>query len=112
MTGFGSASGNPGANLPFRYEAGALILQLHVQPGAARTGWAGLHGERALKLRLSAPALDGRANRACVQYLAKAAGVPRRFVTILHGEHTRDKIVRISPIDEAQFRALKQQWQH
>ena len=112
MTGFGSVSGSPRVTLPFRYEAGTLILQLHVQPGAARSGWAGPHGEHALKLRLSAPALDGRANRACVQYLAKSAGVPRQFVTILHGEHTRDKNVRISPIDATQFRALKQQWQH
>lgn len=95
---------------PFRFEADSLTLHLHVQPGAVKTGWAGPYGESALKLRLSAPAVDGRANRACLDFLAKAAGVPRRHVLLLRGEKARDKIVRIAPITESQFREIRAQW--
>lgn len=107
--GSGSASDNPSAAIPFRYADGVLTLQLHVQPGAARSGWAGTHGA-ALKLRLAAPAVEGKANRACVDYLALAAGVPRSAVQIVRGEHARDKVVRIAPLGEAQFRELQRQW--
>lgn len=67
---------------------------LHVQPGAKRTQMAGRHGS-ALKLRLAAPPVEGRANDALRAFLADAFGVPQRNVTIVRGEASRDKIVRI-----------------
>ena len=97
-------------DLPYRFADGALTLQLHVQPGAARSGWAGRHGP-AIKLRLAAPPVDGKANRACVAWLAQAAGVPRSAVQIVHGARTRDKLVRIAPLTQAQFQELQRQWQ-
>lgn len=96
---------------PYSFADGVLTLQLHVQPGAARTGWAGLHGAGALKLRLAAPALEGRANAACVAFLAKSAGVPRAAVQIVRGEHSRDKLVRLAPLTPHQFQELQRQWQ-
>jgi hypothetical protein len=109
MKGSGSASASAAG--PFHYADGTLTLLLHVQPGAARSGWAGLHGAAAIKLRLAAPALDGKANRACVDFLARAAGVPRSAVRILRGERARDKRVQIAPLSEDQFRELQRQWQ-
>lgn len=82
-----------------------------MQPGAAHSGWAGLHGASALKLRLAAPALEGRANAACVAFLAQAAGVPRGAVKIVRGERSRDKLIRIAPLTEHQFQELQRQWQ-
>jgi hypothetical protein len=111
MTGSGSASADAAALPPYRFADGVLTLQLHVQPGAARSGWAGRHGASALKLRLAAPAVEGKANRACVDYLAAAAGVPRSAVRILRGERSRDKLVRIAPLSNDQFRELQRQWQ-
>jgi len=74
------------------------VLTLHVQPGAKRTQLAGRHGN-ALKLRLAAPPVGGRANEALRAFLAEAFGVPQRNVTIVRGEASRDKIVRIdSPV--------------
>ena len=96
--------------VPYKFLDNELVLQLHVQPGASRTEWAGMHGERALKLRIAAPPLDGRANQECVRFLAKTAGVPKSSVTLLRGEHARDKTVRIAPLDDGQFQALKKQW--
>lgn len=102
---------NPAPQAPYRFKEGVLTVQLRVQPGAARDQWGGAHGEEALKLRLMAPAVDGKANRACLKFLAEAAGVPRRNVSIVRGEFSRDKSVRIAPLTESQYRALKKQWQ-
>jgi len=96
---------------PFELESEILTLRLHVQPGAGKTEWAGRYGEGALKLRISAPAVDGKANRACLEFVARSAGVPRRHVALVRGEKARDKILRISPITESQFRALAAQWE-
>jgi hypothetical protein len=71
-----------------------LVLELRVQPRAAASGLAGLHGER-LRVRLAAPPVDGRANAALVELLADTFGVPRSRVTIEHGLAGRDKRVRI-----------------
>lgn len=70
------------------------MLTLHVQPGARRTEVAGVHGD-ALKLRLAAPPVDGKANAALRAFLADAFGVPQRQVTLLRGETSRDKVVRV-----------------
>lgn len=109
MPDSGSVSASGSQRTYYRYEDGALTLQVHVQPGAARSGWAGLHGP-ALKLRVAAPAVDGKANRACIDFLARAAGVSRQAVQILSGERARDKRVRIAPLTQAQFQELQRQW--
>jgi uncharacterized protein (TIGR00251 family) len=71
-----------------------LILELHVQPGASRTGFAGKHGER-IKVRLQARAVDGKANEALIEFLAQHYGVPRRNVRITAGLRSRQKRVVI-----------------
>lgn len=72
------------------------MLELHVQPGASRTEFAGMHGER-IKLRLAARAVDGKANEALVEFLAAYYGVPRRSVRIESGLKSRRKRVVIEP---------------
>lgn len=71
-----------------------MILELHVQPGASRTGFAGMHGER-MKLRLAARAVDGKANEALVAFLAEHYNVPKRNVRIASGLKSRHKRVII-----------------
>jgi len=78
----------------FRWQGTVLTLDLQVQPGAARDEWVGPHGDR-LKVRISAPAVDGRANRHLIDYLAETFAVPRSRVTLLRGETGRAKTVRI-----------------
>ena len=72
----------------------AIVLTLHVQPGAKRTEVAGRHGD-ALKVRLAAPPVDGKANAELLRYLAFAFGVPLRNVTLVRGDASRQKVVRI-----------------
>jgi uncharacterized protein (TIGR00251 family) len=73
----------------------AIVLTLHVQPGAKRTEIAGTHGD-ALKVRLAAPPVDGKANAELLRYLAGAFGVPLRHATLVRGETSRQKVVRIA----------------
>ncbi|GHD65569.1 DUF167 domain-containing protein [Jeongeupia chitinilytica] len=74
--------------------AGGVQLRLHVQPGARRTEVVGLHGD-ALKLKLAAPPVDGKANTRLIAWLADAFGVPQRQVTIKAGQTSRQKLVVI-----------------
>jgi uncharacterized protein (TIGR00251 family) len=76
-----------------------LILDLHVQPGASRSEFAGRHGDR-IKVRLAAPAVDGKANVALVDFLAAHFGVPRRNVRIAAGLKSRQKRVVIEGAEE------------
>lgn len=72
-----------------------MILELYVQPGAKRSEFAGRHGER-LKIRLAAPAVEGKANEALVEFLAHYYHVPRRSVRIASGLRSRRKRVVIA----------------
>jgi uncharacterized protein (TIGR00251 family) len=76
-----------------------LILDLHVQPGASRSEFAGRHGDR-IKVRLSAPPVEGKANDALIEFLAAHFGVPRRSVRIMAGLKSRQKRVVIEGVEE------------
>lgn len=67
-------------------------LQVHVQPGAKHTVWAGEYGER-IKIRLNAPPVEGRANVALTVWLAQQFGCATRDVVVLRGELSRIKTV-------------------
>ena len=73
---------------------GAAHLSVHVQPGAKTTEWVGMHGDR-LKLRLQAPPVDGKANKELVAWAAAHFDVPRAAVTIVRGQTSRRKTLRI-----------------
>jgi uncharacterized protein (TIGR00251 family) len=74
-----------------------VILDVHVQPGAKRSEFAGQHGER-IKIRLAAPAMDNKANQALVIFLAEHYGVPKRNVRIAAGLKSRQKRVVIEGV--------------
>lgn len=71
-----------------------LILTLYIQPGAKHTESVGLHGD-ALKIKLSAPAVEGKANKALLKFLAERFQVPLRQVSLKQGAQSRYKIVEI-----------------
>jgi len=58
-------------------------------------GVAGEGAEAALKIALTAPPLEGRANEALISYLADLLDVPRSAVAVISGEHSRNKVVRV-----------------
>jgi uncharacterized protein (TIGR00251 family) len=78
----------------YRWRNGALILDIRVQPRASRDEIAGPQGER-LKIRLTAPPLDGKANRQLLKYLATLCGVRQNQVRLISGSNGRDKRIAI-----------------
>ncbi|SDH67335.1 DUF167 family protein [Nitrosomonas sp. Nm132] len=72
----------------------SLILTLYIQPGAKHTASVGLHGN-ALKIKLSAPPIEDKANKALLKFLAERFQVPLRQVSLKQGAQSRYKIVEI-----------------
>jgi uncharacterized protein len=83
-----------------RKDGDGVILDLHIQPGAKQTEVVGLHGD-ALKIRLAAPPVDGKANAALVAFLAKKLGAGRTAVELVSGQTSRAKRVRVAGIAPA-----------
>lgn len=69
---------------------GGVALDIYAQPGARRTAIVGEHGGR-LKVAVSAPPLDGRANDALIELLSERLDLPRRALTVESGGTSRDK---------------------
>jgi uncharacterized protein (TIGR00251 family) len=76
-----------------------LILFLHIQPGAKKSEFCGLHGER-LKIRIKAPPVDGKANDEIVRFLAAQFYIAKSQIQIVSGELGREKTIRISDLKE------------
>ena len=79
-------------------------LDLKIVPNAPRNEIAGWLGD-AVKIKVHAPALEGRANAELCEFLAEALRVPTRAVTLLRGEKSRQKTVRIAGLSLAEARA-------
>ena len=77
-----------------------VTLRLHIQPGAKKTEVAGLYGE-ALKIRLAAPPVDGKANASLIAFLADQLGVPKPAASPPSGESSRAKRVHVSGVAAA-----------
>ncbi|XXF75471.1 DUF167 domain-containing protein [Myxococcaceae bacterium GXIMD 01537] len=85
--------------------AEGVELAILVQPRASRTRVVGEHDGQ-LKVQLAAPPVDGEANAALVEFLAKALGVPRRQVELVSGDASRRKRVVVRGIDAARAEAV------
>ncbi len=93
--------------LPFLHmqKDGSVRVDIHVMPNAARTQIQGLH-DGALKVRLHAPPVDGKANEALLVWMAEVLGIPRAAVVLLRGAGARQKRLGITA-----SAALRADWQ-
>ena len=73
---------------------GRITLTLHIQPGAKKTEFAGLHGD-ALKIRLAAPPVDGKANAALIKFVADELRLPKSAVNLKSGQTSRRKVLEV-----------------
>jgi len=80
--------------------AGGVELLVFCQPKAARSALIGTHGG-ALKVKVKAPPVEGKANRALLDLLAGVLAVPRGRLTLMSGEQSRNKRVRVDGVDAA-----------
>jgi hypothetical protein len=79
-------------------------LPIKAIPNAPRSEVIGWLGD-ALKIKVHAPPVEGRANEALCEFLADTLGLPRRAVTVLRGDTSRLKVVRIDGLDLAAVKA-------
>jgi uncharacterized protein (TIGR00251 family) len=91
--------------LEMQEREGSVIFSVRVQPRASKDEIAGEMGG-ALKVRLRAPAVEGRANEALVEFLAKLLKRPWSAVRILSGERSRTKRIEINGVTQQQILAL------
>jgi len=80
---------------PVKTQDGTITLTIYVQPGAKHNEIIGIHGD-AIKIKLATPAIEGRANKALVRYIAKLFAVPLSQVTVKRGAKSRHKVIEIS----------------
>jgi len=80
------------------------LLPVRVTPGASRDALLGWQGE-VLRLSVAAPAQRGKANEAALRLLAAALGLPRERLRIVRGHTSRQKVIAVQGLDEAEVRA-------
>jgi uncharacterized protein len=84
--------------------AGGCVVNVRIIPRASKNQIQGVLGD-ALKIRLQAPPVDGKANDALVRFLADSLDLPARNISLLSGETARNKRVLLSGLDEVEARA-------
>jgi hypothetical protein len=82
----------------------SACLEVLVRPRARRAGLKGFRGDGRLVVAVGAPPEDGRANQAMAELLGEALGVRARDVTIVSGEHSREKRVEVQGLDEGELK--------
>ena len=83
-----------------RRSPSGVTVDLRVQPRARRAALEPADG--ALKVQVTAPPEDGKANAACIEFFAKLLNVPRSSVTIASGETSRNKVIRVTGLSPAE----------
>ncbi|MFZ1165629.1 MAG: DUF167 domain-containing protein [Candidatus Sulfotelmatobacter sp.] len=83
--------------------AGGVSFTVKIHPRARKDAITGEFGD-ALKLSLTSPPVDGRANEACIEFFAKLLMVPRSSVTIASGQTSRQKVIRVSGLSAEEVR--------
>ncbi|HEY4903040.1 MAG TPA: DUF167 domain-containing protein [Candidatus Sulfotelmatobacter sp.] len=89
--------------IPIQVVTGGVTFAVRVHPRAKKNGITGQIGD-ALKLSLTAPPIDGRANDACIEFFAKLLKLPRSSVTIASGQTGRNKVIRITGVSAEELR--------
>jgi hypothetical protein len=87
--------------IPVQESKSGVTFAVKLHPRAKKNAITGEIGA-ALKLSLTAPPLEGRANEACIEFLANLLEVPRSSITIASGQSSRNKVVRVTGLSAAE----------
>lgn len=90
--------------IPLQESGGTVSFAIKVHPRARKNAIAGVLGD-ALKVSLTTPPVEGRANEACIEFFAKLLKVPRSSVTIASGQTSRNKVIRVAGLTAEHLRA-------
>mgnify|MGYP001366368993 len=91
--------------IPLRETETGVIFRIRVVPRASRSEMAGIQGD-ALKLRITAPPAEGKANEACIALLAELLGMKRTQVAIISGHASRTKTIAVDGVKAKEIAAL------
>jgi uncharacterized protein len=89
--------------IPIHDTPAGIIFGVKVHPRARKNAITGEVGN-ALKVAVTAPPVEGKANEACIDFFAKLLKVPRSSVTIASGQSSRNKVVRVAGVTAQQVR--------
>jgi uncharacterized protein (TIGR00251 family) len=89
--------------VPIQDTPAGATFSIKIHPRARKNAITGVLGD-ALKLSLTAPPVEGRANDACVEFLANLLNLPRSSVTIASGQNSRKKVIRILGVSADELR--------
>ena len=89
--------------VPIHENSNGVTFSIKVHPRAKKNAITGEVGD-ALKVSLTAPPVDGKANNACIEFFAKLLNVPRSSITIAAGQTSRNKVIRIIGLTSQQIR--------
>jgi uncharacterized protein len=89
--------------IPIHDSTAGATFAVKVHPRAKKNSVSGELGD-ALKLSLTAPPVEGRANQACIEFVAELLSVPRSSVSIAMGESSRQKVIRVAGLSAEQVR--------
>jgi uncharacterized protein (TIGR00251 family) len=89
--------------IPLQESESGVTFAVKVHPRAKKNAITGELGD-ALKVSLTTPPIEGRANEACIEFFAKLLKVPRSSVTIASGQTSRNKVIRVAGISAAELR--------
>lgn len=84
---------------------GQVLLRVRVQPKASRNAIR-MEPDGRIRVALTAPPVEGAANKALIQFIAKKMGIPKAGVTLLRGEKARDKTLGLAGVTAVQVRAI------
>jgi uncharacterized protein (TIGR00251 family) len=79
-----------------------IVLKVYLQPKSSKNEIAGAYRD-GIKIRVTAPPSEGKANKALIKFLAKELRIPESNIGILKGHHSREKLLRISEITEQEW---------
>ena len=88
--------------IPLNQTTDGFTFAVKVHPRAKKNAIVGELGD-ALKLALTAPPVEGKANQACVEFFANLLEVPRSSITIASGETSRRKVIRVTGLSEVEL---------
>ncbi|HEY3426780.1 MAG TPA: DUF167 domain-containing protein [Negativicutes bacterium] len=91
--------------LNYQEDPEGVSVKIRVQPRSSRNSLAGINGD-SLKVTLTSPPVEGEANVACVNFMAKSFAVAKNQVSIIAGHKSRNKIVKITGINKADLAAV------
>jgi uncharacterized protein (TIGR00251 family) len=88
---------------PISQKGDAVCLSVRVQPRSSKSGVAGMYGEQ-IKICLKSAPVENAANKECCDLLAKALGVPRSSVSVMNGQSSRSKVLKVEGVTPADVR--------